>query len=143
LTGSSALWKQREEESNVAHATPFNSTNSDNEDDATQFNFDAEYPEPDSDGTNVSHGLETGSFTNVYPVAKQRGVEHTFSVFVETKLLKILEDANVPHVVSQDILKWGCDAKASGYKFELERTKGKVVIAHIKRWFNLDHCQPA
>jgi hypothetical protein len=99
FTGSSAFWKQREEETNVAHKAPFPSANSDNEDDATQFNFDAEYPESNSDGMNLSQGLETGSFTNVYAVAKQRGVQHTVSDFVETKLLKILEDANVPHFV--------------------------------------------
>jgi hypothetical protein len=75
-------------------------------------------------------------------VAKQHGVQRTVSDFVETKLLKILEDANVPHFVYQDILNWGCDAKASGYKFELERTTRKVAIAHIERRFNLDHCQP-
>ena len=119
-TGSTAFWKQREEETNVAHNAPFPIANSDNEDDATQFNFDAEYPESDLDGTYVSQGHESGSFTNVYALAKQRGVQHTVSDFVETKLLKILEDANVPHFVYQDILNWGCDAKASGYKFEPE-----------------------
>jgi hypothetical protein len=142
LTGSAAFWKQREEETNVAHAAPFTSANSDNEDDATQFNFDAEYPESDSDGRNLSQGHESGSFTNVYAMAKQRGVQHTVSNFVKTKLLKILEDANVPHFVYQDILNWGCDAKASGYKFEPERTTRKAAIAHIERRFNLDHCRP-
>jgi hypothetical protein len=140
LTGSSAFWKQREEEANVAHEAPFTNANSDNKDDATQFNFDAEYPESDSDGTNVSQGLEIGLFTNIYAVAKQRGVQHTVSDFVERKLLKILEDANVPHFVDQDILNWGCNAKASGYKFEPERTTRKAVNAHIERRFNLDHC---
>jgi hypothetical protein len=104
LNGLSAFWKQREEETNVAHEAPFNNADSDNEDDATQFNFDAEYPESDSDGTDVSQGLETGSFTNIYAVAKQRGVQHTVSDFVETKLLKSLEDADAPHFVYQDIL---------------------------------------
>jgi hypothetical protein len=142
FTGSSAFWKQREEETNVAHEAPFPSANSDNEDDATQFNFNAEYPESDSDGTNLSPGHETGLCTNVYAVAKQRGVQHAVSDFVETKLLKILEDANVPHFVYQDILNWGCDAKASGYKFEPERTTREAAIEHIECRFNLEHCRP-
>jgi hypothetical protein len=76
-------------------------------------------------------------------LAKQRGVQHTVSDFVETKLLKILEDANVPqHFVYQDILNWGCDAKASGYKFEPEQTTRKAAIEHIERRFNLEHCRP-
>ena len=141
-TGSSAFWKQREEETNIAHEEPFPSANSDNDDDGTPFNFDSEYPESDSVGTDLALGLETGSFTNVYAVAKQRGVQHTVSDFVETKLLKILEDANVPHFVYQDILNWGCDANASGYKFEPERTTRKAAIAHIERRFNLEHCRP-
>jgi hypothetical protein len=134
LAGSSAFWKQREEETNFAHEAHFTNANSDKEDGATQFNFDAEYPESDSDGTTLSQGLETGSFTNVYAMAKQRGVE--------MKLLKILEDANVPHFVYQNILNSGCHAKASGCKFEPERTTRKVAIAHIERRFNLDHCRP-
>jgi hypothetical protein len=44
-TGSAALWQQREEETNVAHATPFTQPDSDSEDDATQFDFELEYPD--------------------------------------------------------------------------------------------------
>jgi hypothetical protein len=144
FTGLSAFWKQREEETNVAQPrSAFSSSaNSDNKDDATHFNFDAEYPESDSDSTNLSQGLETGLLTNIYAVAKQRGVQHTVSDFVDTKLLKILEDANVPHFVYLDIFNWGCDAKASGYKFEPERTTRKAAIAHIEYRFNLGHCRP-
>jgi hypothetical protein len=144
LTGLSAFWKQRkEEQTNVAHAVPFTNADWDNEDDATQFDFDAEYPDTDSSigtGTNVSKGLKTGSFTNTYAVSKQRGVQHTVSDFVETKLLKILEDTNAPHFLYQVILNWRCNAKASGHNFEPERTTRKAEIAHIERRFNLDHC---
>jgi hypothetical protein len=55
---------------------PFPSANSDNEDHATQFNFDAEYLESDLDGTYVSQAHDTGLFTNVYALAKQRGVQY-------------------------------------------------------------------
>jgi hypothetical protein len=63
----------------------------------------------------VGQCLDTGSsFTNIHAVASQRGMNHNINDFVETKLLKILEDANVPHFLHQDILNWGCDAKSSG-----------------------------
>jgi hypothetical protein len=52
------------------------------------------------------------------------------------------EDANVPHFLYQDILNWGCDAKSSGYGFELARTTTHAVIAHIERWFHLEHYRP-
>jgi hypothetical protein len=86
--------------------------------------------------------LDTGSFTNIHAVASQRGVNHTINDFVKTKLLKILEDANVPHFLYQDILNWGCDAKSSGYGFEPARTTRQAAIAHIKRRFHLEHCRP-
>jgi hypothetical protein len=57
---------------------------------------------------NVEGGVDTGSFTNIHAVATQRGVNHTVNDYVETKLLKILEDANnVPHFLYQDVLNWG------------------------------------
>jgi hypothetical protein len=45
LTGSAAFWQQRKEETNVAHAAPFTQPDSDSEDDATQFDFELEYPD--------------------------------------------------------------------------------------------------
>jgi hypothetical protein len=145
LTGSAAFWQQREEETNVTHAAPFTQPDSDSEDDATQFDFDLEYPDTEpaaGTGMDVGQCLGTGSFTNVHAVASQRGVNHTINNFVETKLLKILEDANVPHFLYQDILNWGCDAKSSGYGFEPARTTRQAVIAHIERRFHLEHCRP-
>jgi hypothetical protein len=144
-TGSAAFWQQRKEETNVAHAAPFTQPNLDSEDDAAQFDFDLEYPDakPAAETEmDVGQCLDTGSFTNVHAVASQRGVNHTINDFVETKLLKILEDANVPHFLYQEILNWGCDAKSSGYGFEPTRTTMQAAIAHIERRFHLEHCQP-
>jgi hypothetical protein len=98
-TGLAAFWQQREEETNVAHVAPFTQPDS-SEDNATQFDFEWEYPDAKpTAGTYMDVGqcLNTGSFTDVHAVASQRGVNHTINDFVETKLLKILEDANVPH----------------------------------------------
>jgi hypothetical protein len=133
-TGSAAFWQQREEETNAVHAALFTQPDSDSEDDATQFDFDLEYPDAEpAAGTDMDVGqcLDMGSFTNVHAVASQRGVNHTINDFVETKLLKILEDANVPHFLYQDILNWGCDAKSSGCGFEPARTTRQAAITHI------------
>jgi hypothetical protein len=70
-------------------------------------------------------------------VATQHGVNHTVNNYVETKLLKILEDANVPHFLYQDVFNWGSEAKARGYNFEPERTTRKSTINHLERRFNL------
>jgi hypothetical protein len=144
-TGSAAFWQQIEEETSVAHAAPFTQPDSDSKDDATQFDFDLEYPEFEpaaGTGMDVGQCFDTGSFTNVYAMVSQCGVNHTINDFVKRKLLKILEDANVPHFLYQDILTWGCDAKSSGYGFEPARTTRQAVIAHIDRRFHLGHCRP-
>jgi hypothetical protein len=91
---------------------------------------------------NIEDCADTGSFTNTHAVATQRGVNRTVNVYVETKLLKILEDANVPHFLYQKVLNWGSKAKARGYAFEPERTIRKFAIDHIERRFNLGHCRP-
>jgi hypothetical protein len=90
----------------------------------------------------VCQCLDTGSFTNIHAVASQRGVNHTINDFVKTKLLKILDDANVPHFLYQDILNRRCDAKSSGYGFEPAQTKRQAAIAHVERRFHLEHCRP-
>jgi hypothetical protein len=45
------------------------------------------------------------------------GVSFTPSKFVETKLLKILNDAHTPHFLYQDILNWAKEAKQLKYDF--------------------------
>jgi hypothetical protein len=105
-----------------------------------------EYPdaEPTAEtDMDVGQCLDTGSFTrNIHAVASQHGVSLTINDFVETKLLKILEDANVPHFLYQDILNWGCDAKSSGYGFEPARTTRQAAIVHIERRLHLEYCRP-
>jgi hypothetical protein len=58
-----------------------------------------------------------GVFAGVHVVAHQAGVTHTVEDHAKTKLLKILDDANVPHYLFMDILEWYADAKARGYSF--------------------------
>jgi hypothetical protein len=47
----------------------------------------------------------------------QFGSKYTVEQFTETKLLKILNDAAVPHVLYQDILSWASEAKRNKYSF--------------------------
>jgi hypothetical protein len=72
-TGSAAFWQKREEETNDAHASPFTQPDSDSEDDATQFDFELEYPgaQPVA-GTGMDVGFDMGSSTNVHAMASQR-----------------------------------------------------------------------
>jgi hypothetical protein len=50
------------------------------------------------------------------------GVTFTNSDFMETKLLKILNDAHAPHFLYQDLLNWAKEAKRSKYDFLPKRS---------------------
>ena len=50
-------------------------------------------------------------------IIQQRTVGHTKAMKWETKLLKILNDANTPHYLVSDILEWASGAAVDGYSF--------------------------
>ncbi len=70
------------------------------------------------------------------------GVSFTNSDFMETKLLKILNDAHAPHFLYQDLLNWAKEAKQSNYDFLPQRYTRKAQILHIEKWQKLQHCRP-
>ena len=67
------------------------------------------------------------------------GVTFTNSDFMETKLLKILNDAQAPHFLYQDLLNWAKEAKQSNYDFLPKRSTRKAQILHIEKWLSLIH----
>ena len=73
---------------------------------------------------------------------KCHGVSFTNSDFIETKLLKILNDAHAPHFLYQDLLNWAKEAKQSNYDFLPKRSTRKAQILHIEKWQQLQHCRP-
>jgi hypothetical protein len=108
--GLTVFWERRAAETRVDHKQAFFETDSEDED-----NIPDTQPDDGSEiDLNVEGCTDTGSFTNIHAVATQRGVNHTVNDYIETKLLKILEDANVPHFQYRDVLNWGSKAKAEG-----------------------------
>jgi hypothetical protein len=107
----------------VATVDPCADSDSDN-DVNVPFDFMADYPENEA-----AFGLEVpvvpadaivaaqGVFAGVRVVAHQTGVVHTVADYAEIKLLKIMDDGNVPHYLFKDVLEWAADAKARGYAF--------------------------
>jgi hypothetical protein len=117
-SGSTAFWERRAAETRVDHKQAFVETDSEDKDSIP----DTQPDDGSAIDLNVDGFVDTGSFTNIHAMATQRGVNHTVNNYVETKLLKILEDANIPHFLYQDVLNWGYEAKARGYTFEPEWT---------------------
>jgi hypothetical protein len=57
------------------------------------------------------------------------------SDYVEMKLLKMLNDAHVPHFLYRDILQWGKEAKQLKYhNFMPQCFTRKVQIKHTEKW---------
>jgi hypothetical protein len=96
-------------------------THSDSDDEAKAlFNFDADYLENEAEigvadmAAEDNAALVVDGLFGMPVVARQAGVAHTVEDHAEIKLLKILEDAKVPHYLFKDILEWATEAKARG-----------------------------
>jgi hypothetical protein len=87
------------------------------------------------ESNNSEHPLETNSVTRY-------GISFTSSEYVETKLLKVLNDAHAPHFLYQDVLNWAREANALNYDFMPRRTSRKAQIKHIEKWQQLQYCRP-
>ena len=58
----------------------------------------------------------------------------TVEQYCETRLLKILNDRQVPHNTYKEILEWSRDAKRMKYSFEPTRTKRTTQVRHLTKW---------
>jgi hypothetical protein len=138
-------WRSIEQSRTTAYNVPWERTESDSEDD-NNFDFDDDHlvqnneesavlPDVPLTPLNVGiHMLLNGNFGNIQVIKRQKGITHTSSEYAETKLLKILEDANCPNYLFGDILDWAADARRRGYNFEL--------TCNLEKRFNLKFCRP-
>ena len=58
----------------------------------------------------------------------------TVNQYCETKLLKILNDKQVPHGLYKDVLEWSRDAKRMKYEYEPTRLKRSTAIRYLIKW---------
>ena len=128
-------------------ADPCVDTDSDDDADAP-FDFEAEYPENAVDAAagpalpDQAALAAQGIFGNAHVVVRQAGVTSTVAEYVELSLLKITDDANIPHYLYKDILEWAAGAKARGYDFRPSRTSRPAQIASFEKRFSLQSCRP-
>jgi hypothetical protein len=122
-----------------------------NSEEATDYHFDfvEDYPENEAEPEVVAAHEEAnarladkGNFAGVHVVAHQAGVAHTVDDHAELKLIKILDDTNVPHYLFKDILDWSADAKARGYAFHPTRRSRPAHILNLEKQFSLQNCRP-
>lgn len=80
--------------------------------------------------------------TLVSTLACSQSIPYTDSDRHQIKLLHILNRANVPHDLFDDIQKWALDAKLQGYNFNPSRFTRDAEIKYIRRWLNMECVSP-
>jgi hypothetical protein len=106
-----------------------------------RFDFAEDYPENEAEPDVVANQEDVnarladhGNFAGVHFVTRQAGIAHTVDdQHAEIKLIKILDDANVPHYLFKVILDLSADAKAHGYVFRPTRRYRPAPILSLEK----------
>ena len=70
------------------------------------------------------------------------GIRFTTEQYHETKLLKILSDANAPHYLYKDIIEWGRAANGDNYHFYPQRSTRKAQVKYLETWLQCQKSRP-
>jgi hypothetical protein len=68
------------------------------------------------------------------------GIRFTTEQYHETKLLKLLSDANAPHYLYKDIIEWGRAANSNNYHFYPKRSTRQAQVKYLETWLQSSHC---
>ena len=96
-------------------------------------------------GTNVNDAINQPSCTyseSPHEAALRFGIRFTNEQFYDTKLLKLLSDANAPHFLYKDIVEWARKATDNGYKFDPERSSRNAQVKYLEKWLKLENSRP-
>ena len=145
-------WEQEQQRATSSHATVNQSTYVKNDDSLTAWSDDDEI---DIDGQLEEEDVnEEGDHNQLVllcdlgppsPIIDSKDVGQlgfTVAQFCETKLLKLLNDKQVPHSLYKDVLEWSCNAKRLKYSFEPTCTKCSTMITHLTKWQVKQNCCP-
>ena len=90
-------------------------------------------------GTNNNKGVYSESANDQ---ALRSGICFTSAQYHETKLLKILSDANAAHYLYKDITEWGRAARADNYNFNPPRSTRNAQVKYLETWLHLQKSRP-
>jgi hypothetical protein len=117
----------------------------------TEFPWSEEDSVPESDDAScaddsLSPGVpntQAGVYTeSANDAAFRFGIRFTTEQFHETKLLKILSDANVPHYLYKDVMGWARDAALAKYTFNPTHTLRNAQVKYLEKWLQCQKCRP-
>ena len=70
------------------------------------------------------------------------GIRFTTEQYHETKLLKILSDANASHYLYKDVMEWGRAARHDNYNFNPTRSSRNAQVKYLETWLQCQHSRP-
>jgi hypothetical protein len=70
------------------------------------------------------------------------GIRFTTEQFHETKLLKLLSDANAPHYLYKEVMEWGRAAAHDNYNFNPTRTSRNAQVKYLEKWLQFQKSCP-
>jgi hypothetical protein len=70
------------------------------------------------------------------------GIRFTTEQYHETKLLKILSNANASRFLYKDVMNWGCTAWLDNYDFNPSRASRNAQVKYLEKWLNFQDSRP-
>ena len=70
------------------------------------------------------------------------GIRYNTAQFYETKLLKLLNDANAPHFLYKEIVEWARAAHGNKYQFDPKRSSRNAQVKYLEKWLEMQKSRP-
>jgi hypothetical protein len=70
------------------------------------------------------------------------GIRFTTEQYHETKLLKILSDANASHYLYKEVMEWGSAARLDNYNFNPTRSSRNAQVKYLENWLQCQNSRP-
>ena len=122
---------------------------------ATEYPWDEEESlsndsELESIGSSVANNNASAAPNNqagvycesAHDAALRFGIRFTTAQYHETKLLKILSDANATHYLYKDIIEWARAARAENYNFTPQRSSRSAQVKYLETWLQCQNSRP-
>lgn len=94
------------------------------------------------DNTSIEADIIPGALDEHRDFAAKFNVAFTPSLLAETKLLKILNDANAPHFLYAKIMDWLTLCQSIGLDFEGTTSQRTTTIRRLRQWLHIDDIKP-
>jgi hypothetical protein len=81
-------------------------------------------------------------FESTNDSALRFGIRFTTKQYHETKLFKILSNANAPHYLYKEVMNWGSDAHLDNYHFNPTRSSRKAQVKYLEKCLQCQYSCP-